>query len=151
MTDERSARRLQKASPEARARAVIDLCFADPSRIPPHRLREAIAEVERRQKLPWALPAFIGTLRGLVRCYVDRSPRNLWVQAAQVQAPTLLVYGRQDRLVALSTATRAAATYPDNRLLVLDDIGHVAQIEAAPVVAEAVVRLLAEIGEPLRA
>ena len=144
-------RRLQTASPEARAQAVIDICFADPSRIPPHRLREAIAEVERRQKLPWALPAFIGTLRGLVRSYVDRSPRNLWAQAAQVTAPTLLIYGRRDRLVALSTATRAAATFPRNRLLVLDDVGHVAQIEAAPVVAEAVLALLAEVGEPLSA
>ncbi|HVF20710.1 MAG TPA: alpha/beta fold hydrolase [Mycobacteriales bacterium] len=142
-------RRLERADPEARARAVIDICFADPSRIPPHRLREAIAEVERRQKLPWALPAFVGTLRGLVRSYVDRSPRNLWLQAAQVKSPTLLIYGRRDRLVALSTATRAAATFPHNRLLVLDDVGHVAQIEAAPVVAAAVLELLAEVGEPL--
>ena len=86
-----------------------------------------------------------------MRSYVDRSPRNPWLQAATVAAPTLLVYGRRDRLVALSTAHRAAATFPDNRLVVLDDVGHVAQIEAAPVVAAAVLELLSEVGEPLRA
>lgn len=141
-------RRMERSSPDERARAVIDICFADPSAIPPHRLREAIEEVRRRQNLPWALPAFVGTLRGLIRCYVDRSPRNLWAQAALVQAPTLLVYGRRDRLVALSTATRAAATYPDNRLLILDEIGHVAQIEAPAVVAAAVLDLLGEVDRP---
>jgi pimeloyl-ACP methyl ester carboxylesterase len=144
-------RRLERSSPAERARAVIEICFADPDAIPPHRLREAIAEAERRQTLPWAIPSLVGSLRGLIRCYVDRSPRNLWAQAAQVTAPTLLVYGRRDRLVAVSTAARAAATFPDNRLLMLDTVGHVAMIEAAPVVAEAVLALLSDVGESLTA
>ncbi len=144
-------RRLERASPADRARAVIEICFADPAVIPPHRLAEAVAEAERRQSLPWAIPSLVGSLRGLIRCYVDRSPRNLWAQAAQVKAPTLLIYGGRDRLVALSTATRAAATFPDSRLVTLDAVGHVAMIEAATVVAEAVLQFLAEDGVSLTA
>ena len=44
----------------------------------------------------------------------------------------------------MSLAPRAAATIPDARLLVLDDCGHVAQMERPDLVARAVLALLEE-------
>jgi pimeloyl-ACP methyl ester carboxylesterase len=59
-----------------------------------------------------------------------------------VQAPTLLVWGDRDRLVDVAIAPRAAATYPDARLLVLPGVGHVAQMERPETVARAFLGML---------
>ena len=140
-------RRLQRATPEDRLRTLLDIVFADPSAIPAHRLAQATEEIRRRQKLPWATDALVASLRGIVRCYLDRSARNLWAQARSVSVPTLLVYGKRDRVVSFATAARAAATFPDSRLLELDDVGHVPQMEVPRVVADAVRDFLGHVAE----
>ena len=56
--------------------------------------------------------------------------------------PTLLVYGLKDRLVDPRTASRAARTFPDNRMLLLPDSGHVSQMEHPGAVAAAIRRLV---------
>ena len=140
-----AARQLAKRSPEERARAVLALCFADPSAIPPERLAEAVEEVRRRAALPYAEQAFAASLRGLLGSYLVRGPEALWTRAAAVAAPTLLVWGARDRLVDVALAPRAAQTFPDARLLVLDDVGHVAQMERPHVVARAFLGMLEQI------
>ena len=60
------------------------------------RFREAVDEFARRRTLGHADRALIGSLRGLVRSYVEPGPRNLWRQAHRVTAPTLLVSGGHD-------------------------------------------------------
>ena len=60
--------------------------------------------------------------------------------------PTLLVYGLKDRLVDPRTSSRAARSFPDARLLVLPDSGHVSQLEHPEVVAGAIRRLVGEPG-----
>ena len=130
-------RRMAAAPPEVRARAVLDLCFADPSRVSRERVAEAAEEVRRRSALGYDQDAFQRSLRGLVAAHVRRGPQAMWRQAARVQAPTLLVWGAHDRLVPVSLAPRAARTFPDARLLILDDAGHVAQMERPDAVARA--------------
>ena len=140
-----AARQAARYSPQQRARAVLALCFADPSAVHPDRLAEAVAEVERRSRLPYAELAFSASLRGLIGSYLVRGPDALWARAARVQAPTLLVWGAQDRLVDVAIAPRAAATFPDARLLVLDGVGHVAQMERPELVARAFLGMLEQI------
>lgn len=135
-------RRLADVDPEQRARAVIELCFADPSAVPPERIDEAVAEVRRRNGLQHSGDAFSASLRGLVASFVARRGRGLWSRAAAVQAPVLLVWGAQDRLVDVALAPRAARTYRDARLLVLEDAGHVAQMERPALVARAFLGML---------
>ncbi len=101
----------------------------------------------RRNGLDHTADAFLLSLRGLVSTYLQRGPRALWRQAARVQAPTLLVWGDRDRLVDPALAPRAARTFPDSRLLLLPGVGHVAQMEAADVVARAFLGLLDEVAE----
>lgn len=140
-------RRLAKLSPRQRAQSVIDVCFADPSVVPAHRLDEAAAEVERRRELTWAMDAFVRTLRGLIGYHLAPGPKSLWRTAAAVRVPTLIVWGRQDRLVNVSVAAKLAGVIADSRLLVLDRVGHTAQLEAPVTVARAVLGLLAEFEE----
>lgn len=136
------ARRLGRFPVEARVRATLSLCFADPSRVPQQRFDEAVAEASRRARLDYESDAMLATLRALISSYLRRGPATLWKAAAQVQAPTLLIYGLRDKLVDPRTSARAARTFPRSRLLVLPDSGHVAQMEHPQVVAGAVRKFL---------
>ncbi len=137
-----ATRRLTTLSPEQRARAVVNLCFADPSLVPASRLAEAAAEVERRNALPYAMDAFVRTLRALIGSYLVPGPRSQWRAAGLIKAPTLIVWGREDRLVDVALAPRLARVVHDARLLILDNVGHTAQLEAPVEVARAVLALL---------
>lgn len=129
-------RRYLDVDPARRARATIDLCFHDPSRIPPVRWDEFAAEVRRRDGQPHVADAFVGSLRGLMASYLDLGPDRPWKLAERVSAPVLLVYGRQDKLVNARKAHEAGAAFPDARVVVLHDCGHVAQMEHPDEVAD---------------
>jgi len=118
-----------------RARATIDICFADPASVPVDRMNEAVAEVRRRDALPYVGDAFVQSLRGLLATYLDRSDERPWRLAEGITCPTLLVYGRADKLVdPIHAHTKA---FPDVQVLVLPHAGHVSQIEQPVLVADA--------------
>ena len=142
---QRLARRLDRYPVEQRVRATLALCWADPSRVPPERVEEAMTEAERRVRLEHDSAAMIGSLRSLMAAYLRPDRWPLWRLASHVRVPTLLVYGLRDRLVDPRSAYRAARTFPDNRLVLLPDSGHVSQMEHPQVVATAVRRLLADV------
>ncbi len=135
-------RRLMRMSPQERAQQVIELCFADPSRIPAQRLAEATEEVARRQELPWVHDALTGSLRGLVAYYLRAGPQGPWRLARSIDVPTLVIWGTEDRLVSVSLAPRLAKAITGSRLLVLPGIGHTAQLEDPRPTARAVLALL---------
>jgi pimeloyl-ACP methyl ester carboxylesterase len=137
---QRLARRLGRFPVEARVNATLALCFADPTRVPRQRFDEAIAEADRRARLGHDSEAMLLSLRSLLATYLHHGRGSLWAAAAQVRAPTLLIYGLKDKLVDPRTSARAARTYPDARLLLLPDGGHVAQMEHPEEVARAVRR-----------
>ncbi len=58
-----------------------------------------------------------------------------------------MIWGSEDQLVDVSLAQRVAAVIPDARLLVLDGVGHTAQLEAPEPVARAVLALISEVRE----
>lgn len=146
-----AARRLATISPEVLATQVIAACFAEPERLAPQRLAEAIEEVKRRYEAPWYVNAYLRTLRGLVSSFLLSylpSPNSMWRLAGRITAPTLVITGRQDRLVDVRVAPAVAKLIPDSRLLVLDRVGHVAQMEQPRVVARAVAAMLEEVMSP---
>ncbi|MBM0277918.1 alpha/beta fold hydrolase [Micromonospora tarensis] len=144
------ARRLTQLAPEVMAEQVLAACVADLSRICAQRRAEALEEIRVRYEAEHYAAAYVRTFRGLVssflRSYLPGSG-SLWRLAAAVRAPTLVVAGRQDRLVDVRVAPQTARAIPDSRLMMLDGVGHVAQLEVPRLVARAVVGLLAETGE----
>ena len=66
----------------------------------------------------------------------------MWGRIAQVRVPTLVVWGDRDRLVDPALAPRVAATIPGARLLVLEGVGHVAQLEDPVITARAALGLI---------
>jgi pimeloyl-ACP methyl ester carboxylesterase len=137
----RALARLDRGSAEVRARAIINLCFAHPERVPANRMAESIAEVEARRGMPWAHDAMLSSLRGLVRTYLTAGQASPWRAMQRITAPSLVIWGELDKLVDVANAPRTARTIPDATLLVLPDIGHTAQLEDPAVTARAILAL----------
>ncbi|MFI9647253.1 alpha/beta fold hydrolase [Streptomyces sp. NPDC052040] len=132
---------------EQRVRGVTALCYGDPGRVTPEGFQNAVEEMERRLRLPYFWDAMARSARGIVNAYTLGGQHNLWRQAERVLAPTLLVYGGRDQLVAFRMARRAARAFRDSRLLTLPEAGHVAMMEYPDLVATAFHELLADSGE----
>ncbi|WP_433387907.1 alpha/beta fold hydrolase [Micromonospora sp. KLBMP9576] len=140
---------LAQLAPEVMARQVMEACVADRSRICEQRREEALEEIRLRHAAEHHAAAYFRTFRGLVSTFLRSylpGPGSLWRLAGAVQAPTLVVGGRADRLVDVRVAPQTARVVPDSRLLMLDGVGHVAQQEVPRLVARAVLDLLAEAG-----
>lgn len=131
-------------TPEQRVRGVMELCYGDPARVSPEGFRDAVREMEHRLALPYFWDAMARSARGIVDAYTLGGQHGLWRQAERVLAPTLLVYGRRDQLVAYRMAHKAARAFRDSRLLTLPDAGHVAMMEYPHTVARAVREFLAD-------
>ena len=105
--------------------------FHDPSHVTPERLSEYLAAALRPGTLPAirSLGASLGERQALV---VQSLPR--------IQAPTLVLWGDDDRWIPLAHADRFVAAVPGSRKVVIPGCGHVPQEEKP----EAVTRLLLE-------
>jgi pimeloyl-ACP methyl ester carboxylesterase len=128
---------------EARVRGTIALCFAEPSRYPAERFREAVVEQTARMAMPWAETAVARSTRGLAAAQFVRA-RVGWATLRRLSMPTLVVWGGTDRLVAPDLAPYVAAAIPDSRLLVLEDVGHTAMMEVPEITARAMLALTEE-------
>ncbi|WP_439376861.1 alpha/beta fold hydrolase [Amycolatopsis lexingtonensis] len=129
---------LAALGPRERAAQVIKLCFADPSRFPESRLDELTEEHGARAGFTWAAPAMARSTFAIFRAWSTLGKASLWSVAPRVTAPTLVVWGREDRVISVKRAVRTARAIPRARLLVLPRTGHVAQMERPVVVAKAV-------------
>ncbi|MFE0424597.1 alpha/beta fold hydrolase [Streptomyces sp. NPDC058953] len=131
---------------ERRTRGVIALCYGDPGRVSEEAFGHAVAEMERRMRLPYFWDAMARSARGIVDAYTIGGQHGLWRQAERVLAPTLLVYGGRDRLVSYRMARRASAAFRDSRLVTLPDAGHVAMMEYPETVAQAIREVIDDCG-----
>jgi pimeloyl-ACP methyl ester carboxylesterase len=137
-------RRLAGITPEASVRAMVEICFGDPSRVPRERIEQSVEEMRERASQPWADRALTRSMRGLITSYLRVGAANAWRAARSLRPPTLVVWGSRDRLVDPALAPRLAAAVPDARLLVLEGVGHVAMLESPEPTARAVLGLLEE-------
>jgi pimeloyl-ACP methyl ester carboxylesterase len=146
--DRLAARFMLRIPPEEMARQVMEACWADMSRVSERRLAEAVEEIKVRYEAAHYADAYVRSLRGLVgsflRAYLPGA-NSLWRIATQITAPTLVVGGRQDKLVDIRVSPAVAKSIPDSRLMIVDRCGHVAQMEVPRLVARAVLALLDEV------
>jgi len=145
--DRLAAWMMARYAPEEMAAQVIEACFNDVTRVSEQRRLEAVEEIKIRYEAAHYADAYVRSLRGLVssflRAYLPGA-NSMWKIASQITAPTLVVGGRQDRLVDIRVPPQVAKTIPDSRLLILDGVGHVAQMEVPRIVARGVIALLDE-------
>lgn len=147
-----AARRMAAMDPADMVQMVLDTCWADPGRLVQSRRAEALEEIRLRNAAPWYMDAYFRSMRGLVgsflRSYLP-GEGSLWRTARRITAPTLIIAGRQDRIVDIRVAPAVGKVIPDSRLLMLEGVGHVPQMEVPHTVARAVLGLLDELGAAL--
>jgi pimeloyl-ACP methyl ester carboxylesterase len=129
-------RRYAAVPVEQRVQATLDACTTDPRRIPEALRAALVTETAERDALPYATDAFLRSLRGLLATFAERGPSRPWRLARQVRQPVLAIYGEDDILVDPRGAARAAREFPGAEVVLLEDCGHVAQMEHPELVAE---------------
>lgn len=137
----------KKFAPEARVAGTIALCFADKSRYPQQRMQEAVEEARERLDQPWATSAFLRSMRKLATSQILRG-RHGWATMRKITAPTLVLWGDSDKLVAPDLAPYVAAAIPDSRLSVMDNVGHTAMMEDPVATARVMVALFDDAADP---
>lgn len=134
---ERLMRRMMKRDVEWRVNMSMSICYADMSRIDPRRMADQVAEARERDKLAHTADASLLTLRALISTYLDYSQGSPWKLARGIKVPVLLIYGRDDKLVNARAAFRATREFPNARVMVVPDSGHVTQMEHPRLTAQA--------------
>jgi pimeloyl-ACP methyl ester carboxylesterase len=135
-------RRMARIAPEQHVRAMVRMCFGDPSRVPRARIEQAVHEMRERAQQPWADRALTRSMRGLITSYLRVGNTNAWQLARGLTMPTLVLWGDKDKLVDPALAPRLAAAVPGAALHVLEGVGHVAMLEAPEETARAVLGLV---------
>lgn len=128
------ARRRSRLGAEAFVQATLELTCADVSKVSPEMRRLAVLLSEERANGPDGEQAFLEAARSLA-VLVTRSAAYRGVLTS-VTAPGIVLQGRLDRLVPVSGVAQLTSLQPDWTLHLLDDVGHVPQIEAPQLTAD---------------
>src|SRR5947207_10394147 len=115
--------RARLLGPAGQVRSTLALCCADASRVAPEVVEAHVALArERLERMPWASRAFMEAARSLIALLARRSWFDEMVQ--RITAPTLLVQGDRDRLVAPAASRRPAELRPDLSFDIFAADGH---------------------------
>jgi pimeloyl-ACP methyl ester carboxylesterase len=129
------------ASAEAQVARMLRVVSVDPARMPREALEAAVAQAEIRRQ-------FSGTARHLVeaaRSVVLMSQgRNYVRRLRELALPVLMIHGGRDRVVSVRSAHAAAAARPEWTFHVIEDVGHVPQIEEPELTADTILAWLDE-------
>jgi pimeloyl-ACP methyl ester carboxylesterase len=111
--------------------SIVESVFYDP-----RHARQEVMECYRRNYASrrWRT----GAMR-IIRGTMEHSVRDLM---PLVQHPTLVIVGREDRIVDCNESIEAARNLPDGRIVILKRCGHAPQIEKAAVVNRLVVKFI---------
>jgi len=133
--------RAARLGPEGLVAELLQLLCTDGSRVP-EAVRRAHVELARArlETMPWANDAFLSATRSLLALILRR--RRYYKMIVGVVAPTLLIHGRDDRLVPLAASRALLRRKPGWILETFDDIGHVPQLESPARFVDVVVRWL---------
>lgn len=121
-------------------RRVLNIAYFDPAKIE----RAFVEAYAAPLRCRGGRTALIATARALVPPDIDR----LIARYRTIRAPTLLLWGRQDRIVPVSLASRLEKAIPNARLRVLDQCGHVPQEEFPELTSSILQEFLGEVSVP---
>ena len=113
--------------------ATLGAIYVDPSRLPEHRAGEIQAMMQRE-----------GNGAAFLDHLAEFTLPDPTADLARVQAPTLIIWGAQDRVIAVDHADRLAAAIPDAQTAIFEGVGHAPHEEAPAETLQAVRAFLNE-------
>ena len=130
--------------PKSAARAVLESCFYDRSRIPAHLYAEG-ERFDRSYGETLRVMRAVATLRG-----VRPSLREAWLaRAGEYKGPVLVVWGREDGIVPAAHLSALRESYPGAETHTIGPAGHLVMPEQPDAFAEALVPFLDRTEHPL--
>lgn len=118
----------RRASAEASIRYFFELCGLDPKAMPAEVLDAHRAMHRYRRDLPWTDQTFLGAARSILRLVI-LNPSRFQEHLRRVRAPTLLMHGVRDRLIAVQSARDVAKRREDFTYAELPTQGHTPMLE----------------------
>ena len=115
-------------SPARQITDTLSIVCHHPERVSPSVLEESLQLAAARRHQPWAIPALVGSGRSVGRLLADRRSLRRLVQ--NITAPTLVIKGGHDRVVAGSGLSWLKEQRPDWTHREMFDAGHCPQLEA---------------------
>ncbi len=128
-------------SPAEQVNASMDFVAADPDRIPEEVRTAGIAMEEARRRMPWSTTAFAEAGRSIAATLARKDRLERTIHA--IGAPVLLIHGEHDEVVPVDGAHWVQRLRPDWDVVMLDGVGHVAQLEVPDLFLELVTEWLA--------
>jgi len=137
--------RLPTRLPHALVVEAVRSMMSVPDRLPPTWYDAGADEFQRVWRSPAARRAFLAAARQI---YLEQAygERGFWDRLPSLAVPSLFIWGDRDRLVPSSFARHVAAALPSAASIVLEDCGHVPQMELPDATAALVRGFLAEQG-----
>jgi pyruvate dehydrogenase E2 component (dihydrolipoamide acetyltransferase) len=134
--------RIEAEPSREEARKLLELFFENQRFV----LERGIDDMYAARTAPGADPAVKATAANAF----SRSGQNLVFtdRLGEIDAPILFVWGELDRVLPAKHAVAANAALPTSWLEILEGVGHVPQVEAAPAFASIVNRWLASLPRP---
>lgn len=114
-------------TPEEQAIGTLDLVTSDRRRISDGITSASVEMATLRRTMPWAVRAMVESTASIRRTLLGTDRYRDVI--ASISAPTLLLSGAHDRLVAPAAMRRLAASRPDWTWVEHPDTGHVPQME----------------------
>jgi pimeloyl-ACP methyl ester carboxylesterase len=136
------ALRRSRSSAETAANDMLQLCCADPSRVPRHVVDQHVEMAAQRRAYEDVDGELLSAAQSLMWILVDRGRYSRMQRS--IAAPVLLLHGDRDRLVPIASARAAAKANPSWRFEVAEGIGHVPQLEVPEWTAVQILGWLAE-------
>jgi pimeloyl-ACP methyl ester carboxylesterase len=113
---------------ESRVRGTFWNLFSDPDQLDPTVADIACDEFLRTYRSRSARIAFYAAARNI---YLDapHGARGFWTRLADLEAPSLFIWGQDDRLIPAKFSRHVAEALPDAHQVILENCGHVPQVE----------------------
>ncbi len=137
-------RYFSRASAEQQLSQTLVAVCADPSVVSEASRAASLAMIERRNRMPWRLSAFLDANRSIAATLARRSRFESLVDA--ITCPVLLIHGSEDRIVSPGSARWLAERRPEWTFEMLDGIGHVPQLEVPELFVDLVEEFLERAG-----
>ena len=139
-------RRIGGITPEENVRAMIRMCFGEPSRVPPERLEQAVEEMRERAEQPWADRALVGSMRGLITSYLRVGAANAWRAAGPWPCRRWSSGGTGTGWSTRRWPRGWRPSSPTPGCWSSEGVGHVAMLEAPETTARAVLGMVESTG-----
>ena len=113
---------------EATVRSQLEGLFAQPERLDPAAAEIAIEEFRRSYRSRAGRIAFFAAARNI---YLDEphGEAGFYARLAELEPPALFIWGAEDWLIPAGFSRHVERALPSARQVILDDCGHVPQVE----------------------